>query len=54
VNRLCELDFTLQRDMLFETLAAMDEDGSGSISLDEFLNFFGSSDPMEDDDYHKA
>jgi hypothetical protein len=29
----------------------LDEDGSGFITLDEFLNFFGSVD--EDDEYQK-
>jgi hypothetical protein len=33
---------------------ALDEDGSGNISLDEFLNYFGQVDINEDDDFHRA
>ena len=32
---------------------ALDEDGSGSISMDEFLNYFGQ-DVGEDDEFHKS
>jgi Ca2+-binding EF-hand superfamily protein len=38
---LFDLDKTLTREELFSTVIALDEDGSGNISLDEFLNYFG-------------
>lgn len=54
MDTLCSLDHTLQRDELFDTVNALDEDGSGAISLDEFLNYFGQVDLGEDDEYHRA
>lgn len=32
----------------------MDEDNSGKISMDEFLNFFSSTVELADDEYHLA
>ena len=34
-------------------LNALDADGSGTISLDEFMAYF-AEEPGDDDDYHKA
>ena len=51
VERLCQFDPSQKRDQLTETCKVLDEDGSGSITLDEFLNFFGSVE--DDDEYQK-
>lgn len=40
--------------MLYKTCRVLDEDNSGTISLDEFLNFFGSYEQKkENDEQHK-
>lgn len=54
VDHLCELDSTLTRHDLFETVINLDEDGSGNISLDEFLTFFGQVDLNDEDEFQKA
>jgi Ca2+-binding EF-hand superfamily protein len=45
----------LTREELFETVIELDEDGSGNISLDEFLTFFGQVNLNEDesDDFQR-
>jgi Ca2+-binding EF-hand superfamily protein len=41
VNHLMDLEVDIERDHLYKIMRTLDADGSGSISLDEFLNFFG-------------
>ena len=42
VAKLMRLDPTLTEDTLFRCTRALDEDGSGTITLDEFLEYFGA------------
>jgi Ca2+-binding EF-hand superfamily protein len=42
VAKLLRLDPTLGEDELYKACRALDNDGSGSVSLDEFLEFFGT------------
>lgn len=41
VQKLVHLVPTLAEERLFETCRVLDIDGSGTITLDEFLEFFG-------------
>ena len=55
VDRLMMMDPTLKRPDLYETVYCLDEDQSGAISIDEFMNYFAVGTQMdEDDEYHKA
>jgi Ca2+-binding EF-hand superfamily protein len=49
VNHLIELEVDIDKDQLFKIMRTLDADGSGSISLDEFLNFFGMIKNEEDE-----
>ena len=55
MNKLVKLDKTLNVDDLYRICRVLDSDNSGSISLDEFLDFFSSlqlsenSENIEDD-----
>lgn len=42
VAKLMRLDPSLEEDNLYKCCRALDGDGSGTITLDEFLEFFGS------------
>ena len=42
VEKLYALDNSLTKSELYTTCHHLDEDGSGSISLDEFISFFGA------------
>lgn len=42
MNKLVRLDKTLNIDDLYRICRVLDSDNSGSISLDEFLDFFSS------------
>jgi hypothetical protein len=55
VDRLMQMDPTLKRPDLYETVYCLDEDQNGQISIDEFMNYFAVGTQMdEDDEYHKA
>ena len=41
MSKLTRLDPTLSEDELFKCCRTLDNDGSGTITLDEFLEFFG-------------
>jgi Ca2+-binding EF-hand superfamily protein len=47
------LQTNINREYLTATVNELDENGNGSISLDEFLTFFGHE-MEDDDDFHKA
>lgn len=53
VEKLCSFDPTQTKGKLISVVRALDEDGSGSISLDEFLNHFGAADD-DDDEFTQA
>jgi Ca2+-binding EF-hand superfamily protein len=42
VAKLMRLDPSLNEDNLYKCTRILDVDGSGTITLDEFLEFFGS------------
>ena len=42
VAKLSELDDSISEESLFKTTRALDTDGSGTITLDEFLEYFGA------------
>lgn len=52
-NAILELDRSLIREDIMIMLNALDDDGSGTISIDEFMAYF-SEETGDDDDYHKA
>jgi len=49
VAKLARLDPSLGEDELYKCCSVLDRDGNGSITLDEFLEFFGDPDAVEDD-----
>jgi hypothetical protein len=53
VEKLLTLDPTLNKDQLYRTCHQLDEDNSGSISIDEFISYFGSA-SREDDEMEQA
>lgn len=40
VDQLCHLEVGVERDQLWKIMHTLDQDGSGTISLDEFISFF--------------
>lgn len=49
VEKLLTLDPNLNRDQLYRTCHQLDEDSSGSISIDEFISYFGTVKQEEDE-----
>ena len=49
VEYLVNLDVEMSKDNLYRIMRTLDTDGSGTISLDEFLNFFGMVKNEEDE-----
>ena len=47
------LDRSMIREDIIVMLNALDDDGSGTISIDEFMAYF-AEETGDDDDYHKA
>lgn len=43
------LDPTIDKDTLYRTCRQLDEDNSGSISLDEFISYFGQTSNEEEE-----
>jgi ribosomal protein S3AE len=47
VSKLLRMDPSLNEDKLYQTTRALDADGSGTITIDEFLEFFGAVQEIE-------
>jgi len=50
VAEICKYDNTHTPEVLYKTCRVLDDDNSGTISLDEFLNFFGSYEQKKEND----
>lgn len=47
VSKLLRMDPSLNEDKLYQCTRALDADGSGTITIDEFLEFFGAVQEIE-------